>query len=582
MSDVAWEIHVWPPAQWRDTDPKQVVTPEDGIATLQALSFTPQGDSLDGSFTGVPAAGLDIRPRDEVTVYIKDGAGRTRAAYAGIVTTAGNPKSHSEQEYRLAGIRQRFFEILVQWPYVTGGDIGTMVRAVIGDTRHRPGGISYEPENIPDLGFQVGDRAPAWETVGDMLDALAELVGAFIVPPGQSYTYDGHTYLEGDAVPPTEWGVDAMTGRFFFRRRPPTIPLEVSEGDNRVEVMWEEINAEDATGEQVLIYMGSLNLQEAGFISARTYSGPGSQQVRHGSPPPVIPLARHLGLHRPSGYIPHATRTQLDGPVDFMGPHPGPYEASGSETSGDLANLTDGDPNTKVEFIQPSSEYDRHLIRLRRYAGGAQIEEGAWRITYRTPAGYTPEHSRVTYGYVGTENRISQVVARLPSTDEQIRELWLPNLVIATYLGSLSGSLRPFLEIESDIKGRDGSFALYHHLTGVEVFEIEYWIPDSDLYGEASQSALVAKALTIEPAESVALVSYAGLGSLSSEATIYPVDGGEPAHMPVERIVLSIDTSYGIRTDYYAGQAWPAMIQEQRVLLTRLARRAVTDGGRRR
>ncbi|MFA5569338.1 MAG: hypothetical protein WC972_11915, partial [Trueperaceae bacterium] len=246
---ITWRIRVWNGNAWNQGSPKETLTPDNGPVSIDALNLTPQGDSLDGSFTLVPA-GLNVAARDTITVDTHDGSGWV-PRYAGVITTAGNPRSTDRQAYRTAGIRQRLFETIVQTGYLDTDDVAAQVRTILNQARHRPTGTTYTSSDVPNLGFQIGPRATAWETVGDFLDAMAGFVGAFAVPSGETYTYDGHTYTAGQTVPPTQWGV-RPDGSIYFRRPAPTPPAAFHEGDQRTTIDWQQINAEDATGDVLL------------------------------------------------------------------------------------------------------------------------------------------------------------------------------------------------------------------------------------------------------------------------------------------------------------------------------------------
>lgn len=584
-----WRIRVWSGNAWQQGTPKEELTPERGPMSLDALNLTPQGDSLDGSFSLVPA-GLALEPRDTLTVDLHDGATWV-PTYAGIITTAGNPRSTDRQTYRTAGIRQRLFETINQTGWVEEGDVAAQVRAVLSASHHRPAGMTYTASDVPDLGFQLGPRATAYETVGDFLDAMAAYVGAFAVPPGETYTYDGHTYQAGEIVPPTRWGV-RPDGAIFFRRPAPTDAATFAEGDQRTDVEWAQINAEDATGDIVLLYVGAANVDDPG-VKFRVASANIPPLWSTSDPTEVImqPIARLNGREvlDVNNAPTHATRHQVDGPLDLMDPVAASRfgfgvleDVTGVPDGPDWpANTVDGNPNTYVELkpslyepppvINPVTTYTASLPTDQR------DKEGVWKMVYRleNPG---DEEEPLIHVDLGSSVGISYYLLH---TGTDRRTLWLPNLLPARWNQDPRWPLgmRPIFQITWGMFGdRTGRF--------LRIYELAYYTPDCDHYTTeatraGSRSARYADAHRREPSPEVAQITYYGRGPQAHELQVIPQDGA-PVTAWAERITLALTTANGITTTYYAGQEWPAQVQEQRVLLERLARRSVTDGGRRR
>lgn len=583
-----WRIRVWSGNAWNQGAPKETLTPENGPMSIDALNITPQGDSLDGSFTLVPA-GLNIEARDSITVEIHDGS-NWRPRYAGIITTAGNPRSTDRQTYRTAGIRQRLFETINQLAYVDAGDVAAQVRAVLAMSQHQPAGMTYTASDVPDLGFQLGPRATAYETVGDFLDAMAGFVGTFAVPPGQTYTYDGHTYQPGEIVPPTQWGV-RPDGSIYFRRPAPGSAAVFSEGDQRTTIEWAPINAEDATGDVLLLYLGALNTQDIDFVQSVVTDRTGFTDyvISAQTELTMQPIARLNGrVHLTNANTPaHATRHQVDGPVDLMDPVP-MSRLSVTMNTQDVTNpnnAIDGNPATFTR-IGPNDGpgYEPTNYQVSVSADGITAD-GVWRIRYQHDDGAPEDNAPVLQVLLIGDNpgpshtAVYQLAAPLDGTTT--RTIWVPCLSGAKWDSPgerYTANTRAVLWFRWWAPPNSSRF--------LRIYEIDYYVPDCDLYATAagkagSRSARYADAQRREPAPEVARITYHGDGPQTHEIQVRPLTGGT-IQAWTERITLAMTTAAGITTTYHAGQEWPAQVQEQRILLERLARRSVTEGGRRR
>lgn len=212
MPDV-WQLHVYTPAGAK----RATITPEDAVAEIR-WAKRGDGDCLEATIIG---KGLPIYPRDVVAIvteYDETSVGLALVRYWGWCVQAGNPRATDLSTWRLMGGSSRLREIANRNGGVPGNDIGLMARealldvntasplARVGLVHHRDSG---DDSRFPVQGFEAGPRSPNLETLGETLDALAELVPGFTVPPGESYTIDGRTYLAGETVPPTTWGVAA-------------------------------------------------------------------------------------------------------------------------------------------------------------------------------------------------------------------------------------------------------------------------------------------------------------------------------------------------------------------------------------
>lgn len=578
-----WRIQVYPSGGWRTATPT-TLEPGDGVLSLDALNRTPGGGCLDGQITAIPAlAGL--QPRDEITVEVQNTSTLAwEPIYAGVIMTCGNPRSSSPQAHRLAGIQQRAYEM----PYLEdvrleGDDISIMARlAWPSDTARRPG-ITVNSTNFPTQTMELGDRAAMYESTGDILDALAATAGAFAVPTGETYTFDGRVYAAGEIVPPTEWGVKPDGAAYFTRPAP--APLEMSEADARTSVEWNPISAEETNEHPVLVYAAALNLEELGFITCFIRDGTNPDWY-HTSPPITRPIARVDGLkmHEDAASIGISARTLLDGPQDFMTPASKPNNASGVLVT-DFSNATDGNPSTYA--VCQSNAGDTTVRSVMTWRWTATRNDGVWKLTYLTPPDLPAGYARMTYGIRPLSgSAYFEYLVDVPLTNGERRTVWIPNLAPQGFTPVAGANpfenATPNLSIfaKEDPAGSPPP-TTYLDIVGLRVYEVEYWEPDGETYGTMSRSAIYARTLTRVPTVGVARAATRGLGPITRDLTIHPATGSDVT-AAIERITYSLTPADGAMTTYYAGQAWPAAIREQQVMLTRLARRAVAEGGRRR
>jgi hypothetical protein len=153
----------------------------------------------------------------------------TVAKFYGMITRPVN-RNIEDQDLTLniAGIRKRLYEHPMTESYVPGGDVGAMVTSVLSNALNIPVGLSFGG-GVPTFGFVLGDRVTKRsESVGDFLDAMAQAVPGFVVPPaGAEYTQmiaafpEMASYSTGDVVLGAVWGVEP-SGAIFFSRRDTT------------------------------------------------------------------------------------------------------------------------------------------------------------------------------------------------------------------------------------------------------------------------------------------------------------------------------------------------------------------------
>ena len=564
---LAWRVRGWRATTWQSGSPAWTLTPDMGAARIDALSVTPQGDSLDGQISLIPNLGPAIRARDEVIVEFYDPVSAAwEAKYAGVIMTTSDPGSSDMQAYRLAGIRQRLFETITPLTWIDGADVAAMVHAALSDAASRPTGMTWS--GAPTLGFELGPRAPGFETIGDMLDALVATVGAFAVPSGDTYAYDGRTYAAGDIVPPCTWGV-LPTGQIFFRRAPAQPPLIFDPSDARTTVTWAQATAEGDTGDPILIYVTGLNTTDVD--KARSYAVTTGSVVHASDGPdyPLRPVARVRGRVIVEGNLPaHGSRITLTGPVDYMRPNAA-ITVGNAGSAINASNALDGNPATYAEYSGDIA------LPAFYYELGPTALDGAAKITYSNEAtGNMPFTVEIIYSSASTPGASAGVQYQLRPTRDLSgqRTVWLPAPMHAAYDGA-KGNTKVQIWIgaqrQIDVAGV------------IRLYAVEWWQPDGDLLGDKSVSARFADAQVRQTVDATRIDTHR-IGALGRDALILDPFGGPDRVAYCERIMFTVTPEQGMLTSYYTGQAWPAAVEEQRIMLDRLARRAVGDGGRRR
>jgi hypothetical protein len=163
------------------------------------------------------------------------------AEFSGVAVQT--PKSDPEGNTRtlsLVGAHKRFDEIPLDEGYIPGGDIGAMVRHVLGNPKNLPPGFTWQNEGvqrIPNFGVRLGDRITRRnEKVGAFLNEMAKLLPGLLIPSNQAEYEalvkefpEAASFSPGDYLPPATYGVTG-DGLVFFGRRNSTQTL--IEGDN--------------------------------------------------------------------------------------------------------------------------------------------------------------------------------------------------------------------------------------------------------------------------------------------------------------------------------------------------------------
>lgn len=318
------------------------------VSDLERFLVAGDGNCLEASFQA-KASELGITPRDIVTLdlgaliatgtFDENGnmiftvAWDTR--FRGVAVQSGTRRSLALSDFKLVGLKKRFYELPTLGYSFAGMDVAQQVAAILAYTDPEtgegnvPAGVTVGA--LSTIGFETGELKPNLNKLGEVLDALAKMCPGFTVPAGESYTYSGETYYEGEEVPPVTWGVDAE-GAFFFHRKSSRLTVSETAPDTRLE--WVEVDSEKLVT-QVRFYFG-MTTEEGVIEACRT------------------------GIEQPKAYVvTHPTAAALLGRAEETVPVVGEgimIEASpigwslhtGSVISGTLADLIDPDSSTAV------------------------------------------------------------------------------------------------------------------------------------------------------------------------------------------------------------------------------------------
>ena len=302
----------------------------DPFETLESFAVAGDGNCLEARFRGL-ASDLDIGPRDVLSLQVReDPEGDWISRYAGTVVTAGAPRSKRNSRFKLVGLEKRVREWEIASEATEGGDVGAMVRSVLDNADNRPPEIFFSEPFVPDVNFEMGERMHFHEKLGDFLDDMAASLPGFVVPEGETYTYQGIEFTEGDIIPPVTWGVDRLR-RIFFLRDFAEHSLTEAPGETHVE--FNELDAE-------------------GVVSAVRFDFGRVHEPRHlalplrQAPPAIL---TYLAESDDVGTYGRVTkRVPIPPMVGMFQNVPGLVVEDGGGTN--PANLLDGDPETSSEI----------------------------------------------------------------------------------------------------------------------------------------------------------------------------------------------------------------------------------------
>lgn len=562
-----WRMDVFIPS----TGLIQSLSPSSSVVALNEFSVDVLGGSISGSFSGVPSA-LQIPARALVEISI--GTPTLQPVFLGYVNSLPSVFSDDVGTYNLVGLKQRFYEVPIvgtaSVDRLPASDIGAMVRTVLSSqsvASALPFFVLYSAGQVPDLGFSVGTRFPQAETLGDFLDSLARLAGRFVVPAGDTYTYDGVTYPAGTVIPEVRWGVNAVGIVFFKRAFGSTVP--VLESDANVDVQWDALSVEDATNRVVLVYGQDydLNFVESVFTFFGGSIPAGFEETNFSQPKPV-PMTRDIVLDTATAGNLETDRVRIvevQNPLDFCTRDTSfVIDTSATINWGNPGNVLD---NNVLTFSQPLSASNSLVIGLNAFTGP---KEAFAVIDYSSffPVEFTVNYRSTAAGFLPPLSPVVNLRVVLPETDGQrTRAILFLGRPSEAPLSSVTFINLRFVDIA----------------TSTQINRINLFVPDVDLAANAEDTLSYQLAGTFERAiqPTAAKVKVFNFLPVARLVDLTPV-GSSAVVLPVERVQYSVTTSEGVVTTFELGSAYDAELEVEKVLLERLARRAVKDGGARR
>ncbi len=556
-----------------DGGSSHVYQAESDVLSLDSFDVTPAGDCGEALLT-VLGSSVVLPPRAIVTLETSPDGIAWTPRYRGLVVVAASARTLQPQTVKLVGLRQRFYEVTVTEPRVAGDDIAEMAFQVL-DSVAMPAGVTLNPktsfllpgggsfeehEDMPPTGFQLGDRYPQLESVGELLDALAETAPRFVVPPGETYEYGGVTYAEGDVVPPVEWGVRADGVVFFARADPSTVSVDEAAAGVRVE--WGQLNAEQVYDQVRIIYDAPIRSGDLDSYNVRAQQDVGG--FRRDKPPASFLPIHDVAVPASGAGAPTELRRAVTPPLDLMQPlAPNSTTKSSSLTVTNPGNAWDGNPATFASFSGSSfmgKLYYRWLCTPAAFPAGLRARSGVWVFDALIQS-------------IGAEWTLSVFLESGDGT-------FPLNDIGFTYRfpAMFDQRLRVELPIVPHVTNREDRLlqAGCSWSTGASdptmlVYESRYYVPDVTL--PDSVSAAFGRALLREPEQEVADVTLYDLAPLRTSVAITPTTGATVT-IPVELIEYRVTTSEGVTTTYHAGQRFAGELESQRVVLERLAQRA--------
>lgn len=545
----------------------QTITVNDEIARLQEISIEPNGNCLECSFEGLPSA-LPIRVRDILTIETRpDNTSSWTALYCGVIVLAGNPRSPRVQPYRMVGLKQRLYETISDRSFkVDSADVATMATQTLNSIQSflstLPAGITLTGLDAPTLGFTTGDRYPQFESIGATLDYLAATVGSFIVPSGDTYTYDGDTYSAGDVVPPVKWGVKA-DGSIFFRRAPITTATAITEGVDSVVVDWPPLSGEGIVSKARLVYApaGSSDLAALAFTSS-LFAGTRFPPFV-GAP---ITFTKYNDFTRDDVH----RLIEINNGFDFMDVET--VSLTAVEWVGEN-NTQDGNPTTYAEFTGTLSTNQLNVNGPNVFRGGGNY---GWFVTLDveyTPTQFWEIRFRLDSDD-GVELTRSEFYLQSPEVRNTTRYRVVLPIAVPADQAQFSVDNGQFVYgLEARFRATTGS------VTGIKVYDLRFWNPSTgnDTTGSYAKGKRLAEAYEILPVEEAATVTMAGIQPSAYELVITPAVGSGTVTMPVERMQYSITSDRGAVTTFLAGEAFSGELNVERAVLEELSSRVVSS-----
>jgi hypothetical protein len=539
-----------------------VFTSSNPVASLDDFSVDPLGGSVTASFQGLPKV-LGIEARDVVTLEVEPPSGSFTPVFKGYVSSLPSPFSDEVGTYNLVGMRQRLYEVPVADVYLRQRDLADMVKEAISGS-NLPVGVTYSAAAVPTLNFEAGIRLPQGETLGDLLDDLAATVGRFIVPPSLTYTYDSVVFSAGEVVPAVRWGVDA-NGVVFFRR-PLIAAVALDESDVNTRIDWQDISAEEIPNVIGLVYGSAydLNLVKSAFTFQLTGLPVGFFNDELTVQPVPYAMIRRLGS---GSALPAAQqryrRVDVENPLDFCERYTGYTTQSTNWTNPN--NVLDNDILT---FAEASSASNSLVINTDALTTPSPPFKDCFLIVdYESTDDFD-----MTVRFNAAPFNVFPVLGAL-----------VLNLqVVLPDSGGQRGRALLFLGVPATApftSATSPSFEFSDLPEFTKIYRMSVFAPDVDLGGDLSERLARAYERQVQlTAGRVQVYDYLTPSAVAEVTAI----GDPPVEVPVERVEYRLTTSEGLSTTFQLGAAYDAELEVERVLLERLARRAVREGGARR
>ena len=542
------------------------LTPADELFSIDDVSFTPDGNCTEATFRCVPSVTAQpITPRSTVYFQTKDSGNNWINRWLGYVSLAGNPRSKNVETFRAVGLKQRLYEVQLTKLYgLASADPAAQADAImtaVFDSASTLNGSTFAFRDAPTLGFTNGVLYPLVGSAGQILDNLAATVGQFIVPTGQTYTYDGVTYAASAVVPKVIWGIRATSNNAaptFFFRRTFTNAASYAETDLDVDVAWPGLSGEEVISEPVLQYFPNMdwsklgNARETG-ANARFFTIPVAQ--------PMIYKAHSANQSQRIVQVPNPNDYLEELTVFTTGP-----TGTGGFTS--FANAFDGNPATSVDGnVGDGLEY--FVSSTFSTSQTQSITPGSTVLRLDIEYGDT-NGAFVEVGHratVGVTTRIWRARYTLPAqTDTGRVRFDFPILPPVEFISAANFTVWDTIVFIVATAGPNGSSGT------VKVFDARPFAPT--IIGSTVLADRLAAMFRVPVPAEVTNVKVFDDEPLRTRIDLTP-EVGSVIEVPVERVQYSITTAEGVTTTYHAGQAFDGELVSERVVLEGLARRAV-------
>jgi hypothetical protein len=532
---------------------KGTYTPSDPFGELGEFSIDRGGSCGEANFN-LLQSGIPVDLRDIVEVETSDDGVSFAALYLGAVVQLPNARTDDLGTVRCIGLKQRMYEVTVLEPRLASADVAAVFAAGVAGV-NLPEGVTFSSGDAPTLGFTIGERFPKYESFGALADALAGFVGGFTVPTATTYTYDSVTFNAGDFVPGVVWGVNA-DGDLFFRR-PIGTPKAVDENDLDTRVEWLPVEAEKFVNRVNVVYATAFDLELFTRVSITGTTGAGDQYQ-----PDPLPIIRTFSAAGVTNDTAAALTVQTDDPLAIMTQSP----TLGYDTDGTVwtnpGNMVDNNPATFGERLGGAGVYFRAEAFSSSTTGiGDGFDQGILIFRYSSIADVNFELTL----YTGLINQNVLFTGVLPATGD---------LDVVEQVGLLVASPK---ELAIELLPAGLASEIYFFTSDdIRIYLAQAFRPDVD--SGATRDRRFAESFFTVVKSTASTVRVTGIEPLANSVTITPLTGGAVT-APVERVGYSLTTSEGAQTTYYVDHAFAADEESQRVMLERLARRAVQAGG---